>query len=295
MLCKISTAETITELRPVADTFVLNPSIWNIHHLDAAMYNYGGAGSRSVASATAYAYQEIDGIVIINDPPKGEFITLLKFDCSRLTGQHISDITLSLYISNGNQSSFGIFNYIGSAGDFDIAWVSNDWEQGTGSPHEMPSNSLDGISYNSLQTMLANATAEWLDTFYYSAENPYGIPIWYSYTFNLNNGHYSDLLAAIGRGETITFMLTASAQSSVAFNFTTYNQNTSSGITLRETGPILTVTTGLYGTDISDLRKLASYWLVTNCTGECGETDLNSDGIVNMFDFAILAKSWLKD
>jgi hypothetical protein len=242
--CGVLAADEIpAQFRPVADTFVLNPGPGNVNHVNAAMYNYGGAGSRCVAFATAYAYQEADGIVIIDDEPKGEFISLLKFNFGSLAGQSVTNIALSLYISNGNQGSYGIFNYIGSPGDFDFAWISDYWVQGTGAPHETPSNSLNGISYNELQRMLEDTPSRWTDTFYYSAANTYGSPMWYAYTFDLNDGYYADLLAAISRGETVTFILKASEGSNVSFNFSAYVQNTAGNVNLRPEGPILDVNT----------------------------------------------------
>ncbi len=263
--CGVLAADEIpVRFRPVADTFVLSPGQGNVNHVNAAIYNYGGAGSRCVASATSHAYQEADGVVIIDDEPKGEFISLLKFNFGSLAGQSVTNIAMSLYISNGNQGSYGIFNYIGSPGYFDLAWISDDWVQGTGAPHETPSNSLNGISYNELQSMLENTPSHWTDIFYYSAANSYGSPMWYTYTFDLNNGYYADLLAAISRGETVTFILKASADSNVSFNFAAYVQNYSGGVNLRPEGPILDVNAD---EEISQTPLISDCYTIVNVSG----------------------------
>lgn len=43
--------------------------------------------------------------------------------------------------------------------------------------------------------------------------------------------------------------------------------------------------------DIDDLSRLIAYWL--QVCGDCGNTDLVADGIVNLEDFAVLAENWL--
>lgn len=228
------------ELRPAADTFVLNPGPGNVRHIDAAKYNYGGAGSRSISSANAYAILE-DGLTLA---PKGEYISLLKFDFTELAGKYIDSITLSLYISNGNRAAYDIFNYAGNEGYFDVSWVANYWEQGTGAPHEIvtyPYNSLNGVNFISLQELLDMYPPRLLETFYYTAENPYGQPEWFGYTFDFSNGNYNQLRMAVSQGQTVSFMLSASEDSDVCFNFSAYNQTWQDTINYRENGPKLIV------------------------------------------------------
>ena len=270
LLCGTVLADvTVTEIRPTFDTFVLNPGSGNIYHTNAAIYNYGGAGSRCVASSTAYAYLESGGTVIINDEPKGEFISLLKLDFSSFAGAVPDELVLKLYISNGNQSAFDMFNYIGSAGNFDLSWITNDWSQGTGAPHETPSNSLNGISYAGLQELLYDEPPCWIDMFYYTAENPYGSPQWFEYRFDFSNGYYADLLDMISLGKTITFMLSPSKNSYVCFNFSAYVQLSEYGANLRPEGPKVSVATD---DDLNDVPQ------ISNCYTDVVVSGLSNTG-----------------
>jgi beta-lactam-binding protein with PASTA domain len=47
-----------------------------------------------------------------------------------------------------------------------------------------------------------------------------------------------------------------------------------------------------YGVGIDDLQKFARHWLQTNCPNECEGADLTGDGLVDLFDFSILAEHW---
>lgn len=47
-----------------------------------------------------------------------------------------------------------------------------------------------------------------------------------------------------------------------------------------------------YGVGIDDLQKLALHWLQVGCPNECENADLTGDGLVNLFDFSILAGHW---
>ncbi len=202
-------ASTVTTLKSTADTFVLNPGSGKTSANASANYNYGSSGSLSVASATA-------------SQEKGEFETLLKYDCSSLTGQTITGLSLTVSLLNGNSAAGGIFNYPGSAGNFDIFWITSDWVEGTGEPM---SKVTSGITYNGLQTLLESSPATYLDTFYYGdydgdGTNDSGT---HSFVIDLTNSNYSGLLNAISSGETISFMLAASDGSDVAFNITAKN------------------------------------------------------------------------
>ena len=52
---------------------------------------------------------------------------------------------------------------------------------------------------------------------------------------------------------------------------------------------------GNYNVEMDDLEYFCNYWLETCCkTGDwCGGTDLNRDGDVNFFDFAVFAYNWI--
>ena len=101
--------------RPIQNTFVLSPGAASSFP-DAEDRNLGGSGSLCVAAATARASDPDEGI---NHPPKGEFITLLQFDPALCAGTTVSEMTLKLAITCGNQSAQGIFNFLGSPGDFE--------------------------------------------------------------------------------------------------------------------------------------------------------------------------------
>jgi hypothetical protein len=205
-------ATVVTVSNPNADTFVLNPGSGATSSNASANYNYGSSGSLSVASAAA-------------SQKKGEFDTLLKFNCGSLAGQTVTDLKLTASLLNGNSSAGGIFNYPGSAGNFDIYWISSNWVEGTGEPMSQISN---GITYNGLQSMLAEDPAVYLDTFYYGDYNLDGVNDSgvHSFILNLSNGHYDELLEAISAGQNITLMLTPSDGSNVAFNLTGRNNAT---------------------------------------------------------------------
>ncbi len=248
-------------LRPISDTFVVKPGPGNILHRGAADYNYGGAGSRAVASPEAYAYEVYNGYVTINDKPKGEYISLLKFNFTDMAGKKINSVKLKLYISNGNGQAQSLFNRRGTSGDFDLSWCINDWEQGTGSPHEIvsyPYNSLNGVNYNSLQVLLEEFPAGWLERFNYPATNPYGSPFWYEYIFDVKKATYINLLQAIAQGRVISFMLSPAPESHVSFNFAAYVQQWNDEIYYREDGPILEIEYEEYEPLISNCYSVAS-------------------------------------
>jgi len=198
-----------TALHCSADTFVYCPGDGAAWTKALAEYgygtgnNFGGSGSMSVAAVTAA--QE-----------KGEFDSLLKYDFSSLSGLTVTNMTLTLNLSCGNSGGYSIFNTYGSTGYFDISWFSSSWVEGVDAAHTGTYTS--GITYDSLQTLLASDPATYLQTFYF--DNVAGS---HTFALDLTSGNYSSLLSAITAGDTITLLLTASDGSSVSFNLTGNN------------------------------------------------------------------------
>ncbi len=229
----ISSASVI-DLRPVDETFVLDPGVAS-PFANAANHNYGGSGSRCVSAALASAYSFDEGIA---DDPKGLFESILKFDCEPVSGMTVEELTLTLSISNGNRSAFGIFNSLGHSGTFGVYWMTNDWETGSGTPSS-DTTSTTGVTYNSLQNIFSANTPQLLDTFYYDAANPYGSPEYYSFSFALDDPSFLD---AISDGSEISLLL-APEDDEVCFNFTSYiqqNANPDKSV-IREAGATLSV------------------------------------------------------
>ena len=223
-------------LRPIADTLVVNPSETNPWE-NAALHNYGGSGSRSIASKDAYSVLE-DGST---QSAKGEMSGVFKFDFSGLDSQNVSAMSLQLNITCGNQSAGDLFNYRGTAGYFDIVWVSeNSWTQGYGAPHDDNPASDGSLTYSSLSEMLLNSEVSTLSRCYYDAAVEY--PGTAFYDFEIDLGLNGDFLDSVLAGETITLMLNASENSNVAFNYTAYIQNYETKLPkYREEGASLTV------------------------------------------------------
>ena len=300
VLSSVSVFAVTGSLRPDNNVFVLRPGIASPLP-DANDYNFGGSGSLCVSSATARAYDPMTGL---DHQPKGEFTTLLKFDPILCTDTTLTKMTLKLAITNGNRSAKGVFNYLGGAGNFDLYWIDNNWEQGYGTPIT-PAGSEVGITYTTLQALLSQNTPVYLETLYYNARYTYAEgENWFEYTLNLEDENYAGLLDAIRNGQVITFMLRASESSSVCFNLRAYVQNSSGGtVTYRPTGPFLNVQAVLPFTDIDfdesgtvDLTDLL-YYMLDNWlqTGENMLTDiapLGGDGVINLLDFAEFAKYW---
>lgn len=286
-------------LRPVNNTFVLSPGI--VSPLpDANDRNFGGSGSLCVSSSTARAYDPNDGI---DHLPKGEFITLLKFDFSLCKGTTLSALTLRLAITNGNQSANGIFNYLGSPGSFDLYWISSDWQQGYGTPN-VAVGSDGGITYTSLVSLLDQSGSTYLETLYYDARYPY----WtgengFDFELNLADPNYAGLVDAIESGETVTFMLHAPQDSGVCFNLRAYIQHNKNGThTIRDTGPFLDVEATLPVSavdfdgngeiDSVDLSYIVDHWQETG-QGLSGDiAPLGGDGIIDILDLIEFMKYW---
>ena len=222
-------------IRPVAETFVLDPGSGSPYD-NAANHNYGGSGSRCVAAASARAYSAIEGI---DHDPKGEFNSILKFDTSAVAGMDITGLSLTLNISNGNESAFDIFNYRGHSGEFGVYLITNDWGIGSGTPSS-DTTSTTGVTYSSLQDILAVEEPVLLDTFNYDASNPYGSPALYTFTLSLID---QNLLDTLYGGQELSLLLMPE-DNEVCFNFTSYVQHNadSSKNKYRDAGAILEVT-----------------------------------------------------
>lgn len=286
-------------LRPVSNTFVLSPGIASPLP-DANDRNFGGSGSLCVSSPAARAYDPNDGI---DHLPKGEFITLLKFDSSLCEGTTLSTMVLKLAITNGNQSANGIFNYLGSPGSFDLYWISSDWQQGHGSP-SIAAGSDVGITYTELVALLDRSGLMYLETLYYDARHPYWAgEKWFDFELNLGDPNYAGLADAIESGEIVTFMLHAPQDSGVCFNLRAYVQNAKEGtFTIRNTGPILELETilpasavdfdGNGAIDIADLSFIIDHWHETGqgLTGDIAP--LGGDGVIDILDLVELMKYW---
>ena len=286
-------------LRPEANAFVLSPGPASPFP-DANDSNFGGSGSLCVSSPTARAYDPLSGI---DHQPKGEFVTLLKFDSSLCAETMLSTMTLNVAITNGNQSANKIFNFLGGAGSFDLYWTSNDWLQGYGTP-KTPAADDVGVTYTTLIAQLETETPVYLETLYYDAYYSYADgENWFAYELDLSGDAYSGLRQAIQAGQTVTFMLRASEGSNVCFNLRAYVQNSSSGVvSYRDEGPFLDIQTTLPFTNIdfdnsgiidsTDLLYIVDHWLepADNLTADIAP--LGGDGIINLPDFAEFAKYW---
>ncbi len=286
-------------IRPAANSFVLDPGIASPFPT-AADRNFGGSGSLCVSSATARAYDPNAGI---DHDPKGEFVTLLRFDPNVLNSTTVSKLNLRLAITNGNRSAKGVFNYVGSPGDFDIHWIVNDWQQGWGTSKVVAGPDA-GITYNTLNDLLGVSTYFYLETLYYDAEYPYSAgENWFEFDLDLANPNYADLIDAIENGEQISLMLSAPQYSDVCFNLRAYKQYLQDGTyTVRSTGPYLEVVATLPfdkldfnasgKVDSADLQYITANWLQTGDNLTADIAPAGGDGIVNYLDLAEFAKYW---
>jgi len=289
-------------LRPVNNTFVLDPGIGS-KFIDANDLNFGGSGSLCVASATARAYDANEGI---DHDPKGEFITLLKFDPNLCTGTSLTAMTLELAITSGNQSAKGIFNYLGGPGQFDLYWISNDWQQGYGTSNIKAGPDV-GLTFNTLGELLdANEPNEpvYLETLYYDAAYAYWEgENWFEFELDLENENYIDLIDAIETGQVVTFMLMASPDSDVCFNLRAYVQQKADGtVAIRENGPYLVVETTLpFGVfdfdesgdiDHADLSYIIDHWHETGQALVGDIAPLGGDGVLDILDLTEFMLYW---
>lgn len=286
-------------LRPINNTFVLSPGVASPRP-DANDLNFGGSGSLCVSSASARAYDANDGI---DHQPKGEFITLLKFDASLCAGTELTSMTLKLAITNGNQSAKGIFNYLGSPGHFDLYWISSDWRQGYGTPSVLVGPDA-GITYTELVSLLDQTPASYLEALHYDARYPYAEgENWFTFGLDLERESYTELIQAIENGESVTFMLAASPDSDVCFNIRACVQAREDGTyTVRDTGPFLEVETTLPFSDIDfdasgeiglvDLTYIVGHWQETGEALVADIAPLGGDGVIDMLDLTEFMKYW---
>ncbi len=286
-------------LRPVNNTFVLSPGVGSPLP-DANDRNFGGSGSLCVSSSTARAYDPNEGI---DHQPKGEFITLLKFDASLCKGTTLSRMTLKLAITSGNQSANGAFNYLGSPGDFDLLWISNDWQQGYGTPSVTAGPDV-GITYTELVSLLDSTTPTYLETLHYDARHPYSAgENWFAFELDLTDPNYAGLVVAIENDEIVTFMLHAPLNSGACFNIRAYVQCNKNGTyTIRDTGPYLEVETTLAAgavdfdsngrIDSADLSCIVDHWQETG-DGLVGDiVPLGGDGVIDLQDLIEFMTYW---
>lgn len=297
LLFSVNSFAVTGELRPVNNLFVLNPGPASPLP-EAADLNFGRSGSLCVSSASARAYEPNEGI---DHPPKGEFITLLKFDGLVCSDTTINGMKLKLAITNGNQSAGDIFNYRGQPGQFDLYRISNEWQQGSGSPLS-PNES--GLTYNGLVTLLEDPVTTYLETLYYDAAYSYSEgENWFTFNLDISNGHYENLLEDMESGETITLMLIPVDGSEVCFNMRAYVQYNQNGTySYRETGPKCEVSVNLPFTDVDfdengiidsiDLLQITNNWLATgeNLIGDI--SPLGGDGKIDFADYTVFSQYW---
>ncbi len=212
-------------------------------------------------------------------------------------------MTLKLAITNGNQSAKGIFNYLGSPGDFDLYWISSDWMQGYGTPTVLAGPDA-GITYTELISLLDETPVSYLETLHYDARYPYAEgENWFTFEPNLASESYAELIQAVEDGETVTFMLAASPDSSVCFNIRAYLQEREDGTyTIRDTGPFLEIETTLPfdaidfdangEIDIADLTCIVDHWQETGEALVGDIAPLGGDGMIDMLDLTEFMKYW---
>jgi hypothetical protein len=217
-------ADTVA-LKSVADSFVFTGIGANATgYYDATNRNFGGMNSRQVAGA---------------GNSKGEFDSVIRFDAtSAATSLNatygagnwtITGVTLTLDTSD-NVAGPGIFNYPGSAGLFNVSWMSadGDWKQGTGyknnatgagstADHDVTGvNFTSGITWTSLHETLTASPATLLSTCSYVDNGMLAVE-----TFDLGTGSFA-FLESLESGSTASLVLTPE-DSTMAFNFTSHS------------------------------------------------------------------------
>ena len=285
--------------RPVQNTFVLSPGAASPFP-DANDRNFGGSGALCVSAATARAYDPNEGV---NHQPKGEFITLLQFDPALCAGTTLSEMTLRLAITSGNQSANGIFNFLGAPGAFDLYWISNDWQQGYGTSKVVAGDDA-GITYTGLLSLLEQVPPTYLETLDYDGRYAYWEgEQWFSFPLDLMDPNYAGFVGAIEAGETVTLMLTAAPDSDVCFNIRAYLQGSKDGtFAIRETGPYLDVETRLASEDVdfdgnglidhADADCILDHWLETGEMLAGDIAPLGGDGVIDMLDMTEFMAHW---
>jgi hypothetical protein len=238
----------VVELRPVSDTFVVNPGSNPPHAkmLGIEDCDFGGAGSRAVAAATAYVADATSP----NNRPHGLFRSLLRFDASELAGATIAATTLRLYTTREMTGGKDIFNPKSISGDFRLSLLALpaewEWTQGYGGPETLTTTLTDsatGLTHDLLEALLARPEASLVDvgTLHFDATllDPAAVQTWMSYDVE------SEVLDAALASGGIFSLLLSPANDSVSFNFSCRTQNGYPGDppTIWANGPILEVLT----------------------------------------------------
>ena len=230
------------DLRPVADTFVVNPTspALNANLNGAQNFDFGGAGSRAVASSAAFS--QTSG----SAGAHGQFRSLLRFDASSLAGDQISGGTLQIYATDNMTGGKQVFNTNAQSGYFDVSLLrlpsGEEWAQGIGSPGvtTVVTSGTQGTTAVLLDgQILPEATITDLGDFYFDATQ-FGAnnQLWYS--FPLSSSAFD---SQVSQGGLFTLLLSpAAGDQTVNFNFQCYNQNNGGGnYTIWPTGPQLVV------------------------------------------------------
>lgn len=242
-------AELLVELRPVADTFVVDPGDDPPHAKMVGIENtdFGGTGAREVAAAAAHD----ETAEAPNNKPHGHFRTLLRFDPAELAGTIVDTTTLSLFVTRAiGKKGKDIYNPRSMSGYFNISLLSLpegvDWTQGYGQPEYLNSHIGDpalGLTSNLLEALLDEDGVTTIDvaTLYFDATllDPDANQTWMTFEFE------SPVLnEALSSGEVFTLLLTP-ADDTVSLRFTARNQNLAYGEppSLLDNGPILQVAT----------------------------------------------------
>lgn len=238
----------VVELRPVNDTFVVDPGTSPPHSkmLGIDECDFGGAGSRAVAAATA----GVTGAAAPNNLPHGLFRSLLRFDASELAGATIAATTLKLYTTRVMTGGKDIFNPASLSGDFKLSLLALpaglEWTQGYGGPETLTARITDpatGLTHNLLEDLLARPEASLVDvgTLHFDATllDPAAVQTWMNYS--IDSGALDAALVSGG----VFSLLLSPADDSVSFNFSCRVQNGYPGDppTLWENGPVLEVLT----------------------------------------------------
>ena len=132
-IAAVGRAEVI-DLRPTSDTFVVDPGSTPPHDkmIGIESCDFGGAGSRAVAAATAH----VESATAPNNLPHGLFRSLLRFDASELAGATVASTTLSLYTTPTMAGGKDLFNPAAQSGDFALSLLLMpsrlEWTQGYG-------------------------------------------------------------------------------------------------------------------------------------------------------------------
>jgi len=222
-------AQTTIPVYAADDTCVLSPGAGNTaSYWDGADRNFGSMRSRHVSAATAHPGGSA------SNPSKGEFDAVIRFYPSNAVAQfdaaygagcwRVSGLALKL-VTSDNVTGPGIFNAPGTAGQYNVSWMTNDggWVAGNGyinqgtSPHDpaaTPDN-FAGLTYNGLQAILATNPAVVLNTLSYAKQGTL-----FSVTNNLTTTNQA-LLDALANAVPASLLL-AAADGQVAFNFSSH-------------------------------------------------------------------------